>query len=35
MLDVSPDTLVRGSMTLASEGVGSDSVIRACARLRG
>ena len=27
--------VLRGSMTLAAEGVGSDSVIRACARLRG
>ena len=27
--------VLRGSMTLAAEGVGSDSVIRACARLQG
>ena len=27
--------VLRGSMTLAAEGVGSDSVIRASARLRG
>ena len=27
--------VLRGSMTLAAEGEGSDSVIRACARLRG